>query len=163
MTDLQQFSHLVWEFRYLSMAAQTAHWRVFGPTSYSDHQLYGRVYEKLNELLDPLAEQLTRLSEMDDTVHVDPVTQAKHVYLRMMDTGPRLKSALQDPNQTAAFFYEELLKLTRHMRQIASDIAHSGELSLGLEDLLASTAGELETLVYFLERRAQLLLKPMGV
>ena len=160
MTDLQLLSHFVWELRFLSMASQTAHWRVFGPTSYSDHLLYGRVYEKLDELLDPLAERLTAMSEMDDVRHVSPMAQAEHVYLRFRDIAPRLEEALGDPNLTAAFFYQELLSLSRRMRSFLSDLARGGEVSLGLDDLLASTADEIEVLVFFLERRAQILVKP---
>jgi DNA-binding ferritin-like protein len=44
--NLMRLSHLVWELRFFAMASQAAHWRVFGPTSYSDHELYKRVYEK---------------------------------------------------------------------------------------------------------------------
>jgi len=35
-------------------------------------------------------------------------------------------------------------------------------MSLGLEDILAGTASELETLVYFLERRAQVIVSPVN-
>jgi len=75
---------------------------------------------------------------------------------------PKLESALLDPSLTAAFFYEELYALTRHMRSFASDVAHGEEMSLGLEDILAGTASELETLVYFLERRAQVIVSPVN-
>lgn len=162
MIDLQLLANFVWELRFLSMASQTAHWRVFGPTSYSDHQLYGRVYEKLDELLDPLAEQLTALSQMDDERFVSPTAQAQYIYMRFSDIAPRLEHALTDPNLTAAFFYQELLGITRKMRTLAQDLGRGGEISFGLEDLLAATAGELETLVFFLERRAQILAKPVG-
>lgn len=158
--NLEALSQLVWELRYLSMAAQAAHWRVFGPSSYSDHLLYERVYEKLNGLLDPLAERLTAYSQMDDRKYVCPLEQAKYVHMRMTDVSPKLQSALEDPNLTAAFFYESLLSLTRRMRSFSSEVAHGEEMTYGLEDLLASTASELETLVYFLERRAQVLINP---
>jgi DNA-binding ferritin-like protein len=160
MIRLEALSQLVWELRYLSMAAQVAHWRVFGPTSYSDHLLYGRVYEKLNDMLDPLAEKLTALSQMEDRKYVCPLEQAKYVHLRMTDSMPRLQEALEDPNLTAAFFYNELLSLTRRMRSFASEIAHGEEMTFGLEDFLGDMSGDLETLVYFLERRAQVILSP---
>lgn len=154
--SLQSLSHLVWELRFLSIAAQTAHWRVFGPSSYSDHQLFGSVYEKLNDLLDPLAERLTAMSQFDDVKYVDPVAQARYVYKKMRKLGPALSQALNHADTTAAFFYEELLSLTRRFRGLSSDIKAGGFLSYGLDDLLAGTANDLETLVYFLERRSQL-------
>lgn len=160
MINLEALSQLVWELRFLSMAAQTAHWRVFGPTSYSDHLLYGKVYEKLDELLDPLAERLTGFSQMEDSKYVSPLEQAKYVHIRMVEVMPRLQEALEDPNLTAAFFYEEFLALTRRMRSLSSDIGHQNGMTFGLEDLLATTADDLETLLFFLERRAQVLLKP---
>lgn len=157
MIDLQLLSNFVWELRFYSMAAQAAHWRVFGPSSYSDHLLYGVVYEKLDELLDPIAERLTAMSQLDDMKFVSPVAQAEYVATRMRDVAPRLEESLLDPSLTAAFFYEELFSLSNKMRAFASDLAHCGQISLGLEDLLAAAAGELETLVFFLERRAQIL------
>lgn len=162
MINLEALSQLVWELRFLSVASQTAHWRVFGPTSYSDHLLYGRVYEKLDELLDPLAERLTAFAQMEDRKYVCPLEQARYVHVRMTEVGPRLEEALEDPNLTAAFFYNEMHSLTRRMRTFASDVAHGNDMTFGLEDMLASTANDLETLVYFLERRAQILLKPAG-
>ncbi len=153
--NLQVLANVVWELRFLSMAAQTAHWRVFGPTSYSDHLLFGRIYEKLDELLDPMAERLTAFSEFDDERYVDPVQQAKYVFVRMRKLGPELKAALLDANQAATFFYEHLLRLTRKLRSLSSKMRTEGFLTYGLDDLLASTANELETLVYFLERRSQ--------
>lgn len=153
--NLQILANLVWELRFLSMASQTAHWRVFGPSSYSDHLLFGRVYEKLDDLLDPMAERLTAFSEFSDEVFVDPVQQAAYVYSRTMELAPALQESLLDANLAAAFFYEHLLSLTRKLRSLSVAMRTEGYLTYGLDDMLASTANELETLVYFLERRSQ--------
>jgi len=158
--NLQKLSNLVWELRFLSMASQAAHWRVFGPTSYSDHQLFGRIYEKLDDLLDPLAERLTAFSEFEDTRYVNPLEQARYVYRRMTKVAPELERSLLDANLAATFFYENLLSLTRKLRGLSSAIKAEGYLTYGLDDLLASTASELETLVYFLERRSQQMAGP---
>lgn len=158
--NLQILANLVWELRFLSMAAQTAHWRVFGPTSYSDHLLFGRVYEKLDALLDPMAERLTAFSEFSDESFVDPVQQAGYVYSRMMELGPDLQQSLLDANLAASFFYEHLLSLTRQLRSLSVAMRTEGYLTYGLDDMLATTANELETLVYFLERRSQQMSSP---
>lgn len=153
---LQGLSHVVWELRFLSMTAQTAHWRVFGPTAYTDHLLFGRIYEKLDELLDPLAERLTALSKFDDEKYVCPLSQARYVYKRTKKLFPRLQKALLSADLASLFFYEQLLSLTQRLRGLSSDLKVEGFLTFGLEDLLASTADDLETLVFFLERRSQL-------
>jgi DNA-binding ferritin-like protein len=158
--NLQVLANLVWELRFLSMAAQTAHWRVFGPTSYSDHLLFGRIYEKLDSLLDPMAERLTAFSEFNDERYVDPVAQARYVFKRMKKLAPEMKEAFLDANLAATFFYEQLLRLTRKMRSLSSTLRTEGFLTYGLDDLLASTANEIETLVYFLERRSQQMAGP---
>ena len=155
--DLQVLASLVWELRFLSMTAQIAHWRVFGPSSYSDHLLLGRIYEKLNDLLDPLAEQLTAISTFSDDTYVCPLQQAKHVERRTQELFPDLEESLQAPDTMAAFMYEHLLSLSRSMRALAEAMRHGGYLSFGLEDLLASTAAEIDKLVFFLERRTMLL------
>lgn len=155
MSSMQKLSNMVWELRFWSIASQTAHWRVFGPSSYSDHLLYGQVYEKLSDLLDPLAERLTAMSQFDDEKYVDPLKQAKYVYARMKVLGPALKDALLDADMTALFFYEELLSLSRKFRLLSSSFKKEGFLTLGLDDLLASTANDIEILVFFLERRSQ--------
>jgi len=153
--NLQKLSHLVWELRFLSIASQTAHWRVFGPTAYADHLLFGRIYEKLDELLDPLAERLTAFSQFEDEKYVCPLTQARYVYKRMKKLYPALKESLLNADLAASFFYEHLLALTQKMRALSSSMREDGFLTFGLEDLLASTSDDLETLVYFLERRSQ--------
>lgn len=158
--NLQKLANLVWELRFLSLASQTAHWRVFGPTSYSDHLLFGRVYEKLDELIDPMAERLTAFAEFEDERYVDPVQQARYVFKRMQKLAPELKEAFLDANLAATFFYEHLLRLTRKMRGLSSEMRTEGFLTYGLDDLLASSANELETLVYFLERRSQQMSGP---
>lgn len=138
------------------MSAQTAHWRVFGPTAPSDHLLFGRIYEKLDELLDPLAERLTAFSKFEDEKYVCPLAQARFVYVRTKKLFPALQAALLDANLASSFFYEQLLSLTQRLRGLSSELKEEGFLTFGLEDLLASTADDLETLVYFLERRSQL-------
>jgi DNA-binding ferritin-like protein len=158
--NLMRLSHLVWELRFFSMASQVAHWRVFGPTAYSDHELYKRVYEKLNDLLDELAERLTAFSEFNDRENVSLVEQAMYVYERTMQLGPPLESALEDANATATWFYTELRSLSRKFRALADVMRTEGYLTMGLEDLLASTANDIEILVYFFERRSQLSLGP---
>lgn len=155
MSCIQKLSNLVWELRFWSIASQTAHWRVFGPTSYSDHTLYGQIYEKLSDLLDPLAERLTAMAQFDDEKYVDPLQQAKYVYSRMKTLGPPLKEALLSADSTSLFFYQELLSLSRKFRRLSSSLKKEGMLTLGLEDLLATTANEIEILVFFLERRSQ--------
>ena len=155
--NLQKLAHFIWELRFLSMAAQTAHWRAFGPTSYSDHQLFGLVYEKLDELLDPMAERLTAFSQFDDVKFVNPLYQARYVYKRMKKVGPELEEALQSPDLSMTFFYRQLLALSRGMRDLSEDIKTEGYLTYGLDDALASAANEIEVLVYFLERRSQQL------
>ena len=45
--------------------AQGAHWRAAGPNSYSDHQLYGEVYQGLYHALDPLAELAVHVAGVD--------------------------------------------------------------------------------------------------
>lgn len=153
--NFQLLANLVWELRFLSMSAQVAHWRVFGPTSYSDHQLYDRVYNKLNELLDPLAEKLTAFSEFRDEQFVNPAAQARYVYERTMLLLPELERALLDANLLSGFFYTQLRDLSTNMRELSSAMRMDAYLTFGLENMLADTADELETLVYFLERRSQ--------
>jgi len=152
---LQLLSQLVWELRFLSMASQVAHWRVFGPSSYGDHLLFGQVYEKLNELLDPLAERLTAFSQFEDEVYVSPLAQAQYVYDRTRALYPELQKSLMDAEETSLFFYQHLLSLTKQMRAFGSLLREGDFLTYGLEDMLASTSNELETLVFFLERRSQ--------
>jgi len=160
--NLQLLSHLVWELRFLSMTSQIAHWRVFGPTSYSDHLLFGRIYEKLNDLLDPIAEHLTSVAQFEDERYVCPLQQARYVQQRTQELFPDLEESLRAPDTMAAFIYEHLLVLAQGMRALSSEMRTSGYLTFGLEDLLAGTSSEIEQLIFFLERRTMLLKKDMG-
>lgn len=107
--------------------------------------------------MDPVAERLTALSQFDDAKYVCPLAQAQYVLRRTQEVMPVLSEALLDPDMTATFFYEQLLSLTYAMKDISSALKADALLSYGLDDLLASTANELEVLVFFLERRSQSL------
>ena len=51
--------NLLGQTHALGWAAWTYHWNVSGPTQYSDHLLYMRIYESLHGMIDGLAEKIT--------------------------------------------------------------------------------------------------------
>ena len=57
--SLRSSLYLLDQTHALGWAAWTYHWNVVGPTQYSDHLLYMRVYESLHGMIDGLAEKIT--------------------------------------------------------------------------------------------------------
>lgn len=128
-------------------AEHSFHWRTRGPTFYSDHLLFGRIYEATYAELDTIAEKLIGLT--GDCEAVAPVAQAQKTAAFLAGCG-----CGHDP----ANFAYEALALEKHLIELVSSILamYKGHLSTGLENFLQDLADRHETHVYLLSQSAAL-------
>jgi DNA-binding ferritin-like protein len=135
--------------RALSIIHQQNHWQCSGPTFFGNHLLFERLYNSSVELLDAAAEKAVGLfeSEAIDMSNQMPVIQ-------------KLCEKYSYKNFESEFTAEAFLKSSLEAEQdfikfsksIYDSLKESGNLSLGLDDLLMSTASKAEEAVYLLKQ-----------
>lgn len=156
--ELGKFGSLIFmflEIRFLQFLTQYFHWEVKGPTSYSDHMMYGKIYEQLQVLSDGFAERLVAFSTNLSPHVTNPGVQAAYTTKRIQSLKCK-EWPILNPCDMALCLYQEFLNFTLTSRVYSEAMDSEGYLTLGLEDLIASTSDEIESMLYFLERRTGL-------
>jgi DNA-binding ferritin-like protein len=125
---------LVAGHRFLSLVYQNLHWLSKGSEFYGDHLLYERLYKKLVEEVDQIAERAIGLvgDQTVDLSHIIP-------NFEIVSAGLTMGSAIET---------EQALAVILQAAEQAAD-------SLGAKDLLATLASSREEDLYLLGRRAQ--------
>jgi hypothetical protein len=120
----------------------TTHWQTKGNPYYGDHLLFERLYGALPAEIDTLAEKLVQLHGSEAVSHelIHPVMGAwLSRWIPEVDPVGRALGAERDFQKAIRSTYE--------------DLKASGEISLGLDDFLMSTANAHETHLYLLQQR----------
>jgi hypothetical protein len=127
--------------RAAHFAHWTTHWQVKGQPFYGDHLLMERLYTGIVDDIDTLAEKIVG---MYGSEAVEPVSQIDQmsIYIRglvSLEKDPLHRAYLveQGLQQLFTFIYNKL----------------EGQMSLGLDDYIMSTANAHETNVYLLKQR----------
>lgn len=135
-------SNLLAHLRAMGWNHLTSHWQVAGDTSYGDHLLFERLYGKVVEETDGLAEKLVGLFGKDA---VDGAEQAKLMAFAMYQassTGCPFERGLQMERA-----FQVMVKKTLDALEAL------GTLSLGLDDFIRTMANDHETHIYLLQQR----------
>jgi DNA-binding ferritin-like protein len=114
---------------------------VKGPTFYSDHRLFQRLYESVQAQVDTLAEKMVGAYGEDA---VDG-----------MDVGAKFESWVRRWNQVDCLHKRGLLSeqdFQSTCLKVYESLGQSGDLSLGMDDFLMATANEHETNEYLLRQ-----------
>jgi DNA-binding ferritin-like protein len=127
--------------RAAHFAHWTTHWQVQGQSSYGDHLLMERLYTGLVDEIDTLAEKLVGEFGPGAVEPESQVTQMS-VYIK------GLVNLEQDPIYRAMLVEEGLQQLFNYVYNKLE-----GQMSLGLDDYIMSTANAHETNVYLLRQR----------
>lgn len=127
--------------RAAHFAHWTTHWQVKGQPFYGDHLLMERLYTSIVEDIDTLAEKIVGMYGSDA---VEPVSQ-----MDQMSTYIRgLVSLEKDPLHRAYLVEQGLQELFTYIYNKLE-----GQMSLGMDDYIMSTANAHETNVYLLKQR----------
>lgn len=144
---------LVW-LRAASMIHQTHHWQTRGSAYYGDHQLFQRLYDESQAMIDGVAERA--VGSVPDMGHmlVTPLTQAGQI--------TRIIWAFYggDMKQASAEKYPAIsLDVERHLLDVIdilrARMEAANRLSMGTDNLIQDVADKHETFVYLLQQRTK--------
>ena len=120
-----------------------SHWKASGPTAYSDHLLFERLYTGVQEEIDTLAEKLSSGLVDIDVPHAEMIALAATYVAEWERSYPDIVSR--------SAHAEEVLQQRLHSDYAALESSNS--LPLGLNDFLGGAANTHDTHCYLLHRR----------
>jgi DNA-binding ferritin-like protein len=138
---------LVYQYRYVSMLAQTGHWFVTGRTSAQDHELFKSIYTKLSDMLDDVAERAVGTFELSPSDFT--LTQQSEAVADMSSDYDH--NAAHDGTKFASILVEELEALN----ELINEIVESDDITDGTRNLLEGQADEIDKFLYLLGRRTR--------
>lgn len=126
----------------------TSHWRSSGPNSFGDHLMYERLYKKVDDEIDDLAEQLVQLG---GSPAVDPPAMLSDAARRISKIEEHMRPDPQTRLATRALAMENAL--VRTISDVRLRLQQADALSLGLDNLLAGVADTHNKHLYLLKQR----------
>jgi len=128
--------------RSLYILLQQAHWQNEGESFYGNHLLFERLYKAAEGDLDTAAEKAVGLynAETIDMSSIMPMVQ------KICD-----KYSCKDGNyiKTCLNAYQDFIKFAKNAYD---SLKESGDLTLGLDDMIMSQASNAETAIYLLKQ-----------
>ena len=130
---------------------QSAHHVTKGPGFLSDHNdLYGNLYKDLGEHFDMLVEKSIALS--GEETHACPIILSNGISKVLQEyDSPVDKSA----DKIVELSLEIITSLISSLTEVYEFFESEGYLTLGLDDLLTSTASKYENYLYFFGQRSK--------
>lgn len=131
--------------QYLRFLHQTNHWNASGSVSYSDHLMFQRLYEGVEDEIDSAAEKLLGYVKHPGGMRVDSQVGALSALSALFP---------ESIPMTSRSYLAELvfLDVLEHFSQLARD---SGKSTVGIDDFLASLSDAHETNLYLLKQRVK--------
>lgn len=146
MTHIEQLQHCAAENFMLYYSAHVAHVNVTGRNFYSDHKLFGKIYEDLQSSIDDFAEQQRELeqymtlnlstlidqcdcfdgwaSEMSAMAYIDELYERLETHIQHVSELYNLAEQEQEFG-LSAFAQERLVNLKRHCYMLRSALQSS--------------------------------------
>jgi|AACY02.3.fsa_nt_gi hypothetical protein len=143
-----QLSVLLVQLKFLAAVHQNHHWITKGEPFYGDHLLFERLYNKVTEEIDSVAEKAIGLGS---TANVDLVVQ--HNQLCKLVQGYGMTTTIPQPTELAKRSYlaeANFLKVTAHL---VEHLKECGLLTRGLDNLIAGIEDCHEGHIYLLKQR----------
>jgi DNA-binding ferritin-like protein len=132
--------------RAASFLHQTHHWQTSGPSYYSDHLLFDRLYKDSQPYIDQVAERAVGLGS---TSLVAPMLQATQV--------SEVVGMVASPSAGAGSLVDASLKAEALVLSVVNEalsaLTASDSLTPGVDNLLQGVADLHETFVYLLQQR----------
>jgi len=142
---MDALSQVLAVMRATQWSHQTSHWQCSGENFYSDHKLFKKLYNSLNEEIDTLAEKMVCYFK-------SPVVGAVEQIERTHEILADKELYKTDAISRAIRLEKTLLAQISFCFKILSD---SNALTLGLDDFLSAAANNHETNLYLLSQRAE--------
>ena len=141
--------HIAW-LRVLEIWFHHAHWTTKGNTYYGDHLLFERIYNDVSELVDPVAEKAVAMcGESVADTHM-----CSKLVAEMLCAYPS-PSRANEATMIAATGLALVKDYLETLSETYKKLKETGDLTLGLDDMLMSHANKLEEFEYLLKQRVQ--------
>lgn len=145
-----ELSVLLVHLKFLATLHQTNHWVTKGDPFYSDHLMFARLYEKVNEEIDVLAEKIVGLC-CDDGVNMH--LQAMQVCKLAADCNHPTTVHVSTSNDLATRSMMAELDFLECVEWSVTEMKHRGVLTRGLDNLIAGMEDTHESHLYLLKRK----------
>lgn len=132
---------LLASLRALYWNYQTSHWQTKGENFYGNHLLFQRLYEKLGEEVDDMAEKLVGYFNEESVDSKDSITRTQNWIQKW--------AKITDPVQRSI---EAEKDFQRGLRHIYDTIKANDDMHLGLDDFLMSISSDHDTNLYLLQQ-----------
>ena len=144
-----ELSALIAVAQAASSIHRSAHWIARGQSFNSDHEMYGELYESLNEGIDVIAERAVGLGA-DACVDVVTLTESAAQVIRELCAPSTVPApdALAERSLAAEFF------LLRFADCVIKSMREIGTLSSGIDNMLQEFCDSRERALYKLRRRS---------
>jgi DNA-binding ferritin-like protein len=133
---------LIERLRALKWLAWNAHWMASGPTSYSDHLLFERIYASIDKHVDTVAENLFGSNP--------GLTKASWTLGVQHNVTDYLEGILSIPKDSISS--KEVLTALRDVHRACQDVVDL-KTNLAAEDFAPAIAKKMETYIYLLQQR----------
>lgn len=139
--------------RMMSLMYQHCHWASRGTAYYADHLLYQRIYEKISEEIDTIAEKAVGLSSEKS---VCPIMTTE-IALKLMNTVLSEFNISDDPHNIVERLLEMEISFLEQNEALYKKLESEGQLTLGMDDLISSLHSSHEENVYLLKQRYKVM------
>jgi DNA-binding ferritin-like protein len=143
-----QLSVLLVHLRFLALVHQTHHWIAKGDAFYGDHQLFNRLYDKVVEEIDSVAERAVGMGG-EQNVRLDLQVAQLYKLVRSSEASQTVpqNSGLARQSLVAECNFQKIIKaMCLSMKEDRSETP-------GIENLLQGIADTHESHIYLLKRR----------
>jgi DNA-binding ferritin-like protein len=126
--------------RTMYLVFQHSHWKCKSPAFYANHLLFDRIYNKSKDLVDNTAEKIIGVFGNDSLNHEE---QAKMI-------------ASLSEKYTTENHLTNSLEISKDFIRVADDIysklKESGDITLGIDDMIMSQCNSVEKFIYLLSQ-----------
>lgn len=143
-----ELSVILVHLRALQITHQTAHWTCKSDAFYGDHQLFQRLYVKVTEEIDAIAEKAIGLGN-ENNVNMN----LQVIQLNRLVQGVGQTATIPQPNQLVTNSLNSESTFLQVLEYLTNSLKEREMLTLGLENLLAQMADDHESHVYLLKQR----------
>lgn len=139
--------------RALADIHQSHHWLTYGDTYYADHLLFQRLYEETSEEIDGVAEKAVGTGSPLDKMH--PGLQASVIaYIVKKYCGDGVVSGeVENPKSYLEVSLLAETQFVECMSEVARVMKEKGELSRGVDNMMAGIEDKHESHLYLLRQR----------
>ncbi len=127
--------------RLQQLSYHNSHWQVKGTGFYGDHLLFERLYQSVGEEIDTFGERIVG--------HVGP--DALNLCAQISHMHELCEEWCKEPNLAKRGLASEMM-LQKVLKEKYESLKESGQLTLGLDDLIMAVANDHETNIYLLKQ-----------